>query len=331
MRVFLTGGSGFIGGHVVKRIAEAGHACVCLVRSEPSSDAPGCGIQYVRGDLLDRRALREGMAGCDCVIHLAAAYSFWRADRREYRRVNVDGTRCVMECALDGDVSKVLHASTLATYGHRDERPVTEETPVGPVRFSEYARSKYEGERIAWALREERGLPLVVLYPGGVLGPFDPKPTGEYIQALIRGRMPVRVLENAVFPFVHVADVAEAIVRAAERNDNLGAKYFLVAENLTFGQINRMVQEVSKAPLPTLRLPASLVVATAAFLTLVADIVKKPPAWGMATDQVATMRTDTIFSGAKAERELGFRYTPIRRAIEESVASCMPGSRLPGP
>jgi dihydroflavonol-4-reductase len=322
MKVFLTGGTGFIGSRVVTRLAEAGHDPRCLVRSAPAAGpAAGRGIRRIRGDLSDRAALREGMAGCDCVIHLAAAYSFWMANRRAFREVNVDGTRSVRECALETGVPKVVMVSTVVTYGHRAERPVTEETPVGPARFSEYARTKYQGERIAWDLHESRGLPLVTVYPGAVLGPFDPKPTGEYIQAMIAGRMPARILEDATFPFVHVGDVAKAVVRAAERADNVGARYFLVGENLTFGQINRMIAEISNVPLPAWRLPTPLVVALAALLTRVADLTKKPPAWGLSADQVGTLRAGTIFSGAKAERELGISYTPIRQAIEEAVAS----------
>jgi len=322
MKAFLTGGTGFIGSRVVTRLAEAGHDLRCLVRSTPSAGpAAGPGIHHIQGSLSDRAALREGMAGCDCVIHLAAAYSFWLANRRAFREVNVEGTRGVMECALETGVPKVVMVSTVVTYGHRAEVPVTEETPVGPARFSEYARTKYEGERIAWNLHESRGLPLVTVYPGAVLGPCDPKPTGDYIQALICGRMPARILEEATFPFVHVGDVAAAIVRAAERPGNVGAKYFLVGENLTFGQINRMISEISNVPLPAVRLPTPLVVAMAALLTRVAGLTKKPPAWGLSADQVGTMRAGTIFSGAKAERELGIRYTPIRQAIKEAVAS----------
>jgi dihydroflavonol-4-reductase len=124
--------------------------------------------------------------------------------------------------------------------------------------------------------------------------------------------MPARILENAVFPFVHARDVAEAIARAAERPDNLGAKYFVVAENLTFGDINRMLGEIANVSLPSLRLPTPLVVGTVGLLTLIADITKKPPLWGLCRDQVGTMRAGTVFSGAKAERELGITYTPIR-------------------
>jgi dihydroflavonol-4-reductase len=189
------------------------------------------------------------------------------------------------------------------------------------VRFSEYARTKYAGDLIAWELSRTGGLPLVMVYPGGVLGPDDPKPTGEYIRNLIEGRMPALVLTDAVFPWVHVRDVAEIIARAAEKEDNLGEKYLAVAENLTFGTINRMIGEISRVALPKMKMPDALAMASAKFLTLLADLVKKPPLWGMATDQIRTMKEGAAVDGSKAERELGVTYTPIRVALEEAVAS----------
>jgi dihydroflavonol-4-reductase len=322
MKVFLTGGTGFIGSRTAERLARAGHDLNCLVRKESNTGSlEDLNAALTLGDLSDRQSLLEGMSGCDWVINIAAAYSFWLPRKQTYSQVNVAGTRNVMECALLAGVSKVVHISTAAVYGKPQARPFNEESPVGPVRFSEYARTKYEGDLIAWRLHDSRGLPLVIIYPGGVLGPDDPKPTGEYIRNVIDGRMPVRVLEDAVFPWVHVRDVAEVIVRAAEKKDNLGEKYLAVGDNLTFGEINRMISDISGVPLPRVWIPDSLVMAGAVLLTLIADVVKRPPPWGMAADQIRTMKEGAEVSGAKAQNELGIEYTPIRVALEEAIAS----------
>jgi len=330
MKAFVTGGTGFIGSEVVRRLAKGGHEVRCLVR--PASDTgriDATGAHLVRGDLKDRPSLLEGMRGCDWVIHIAAAYSFWAPDRRIYREVNVDGARNVMECALEAGVSKVVHVGSVVSYGRPAQTPVTEETPVGPVRFSEYARTKHEGEIIAWRLRETRGLPLVVVMPGGVFGPGDPNASGRYIQDLVQGRMPATVLENSPFPWVHVRDVAEGIVRAAEKEGNAGEKYFLVAENLTFGQINRLISEISGARLPRMRLPDGLTLAGAHFLTALARLTGRPPMLGMSLDQIRTMKEGFVVDGSKAVRELGIRYAPVRTAIEEEIASFRPERQAP--
>jgi dihydroflavonol-4-reductase len=261
------------------------------------------------------------MKGCDWVVNIAAAYSFWLPRKRTYAEVNVGGTRNVIECALDTGVSKVVHVSTVAIYGKPAECPFKEDSDPGPVRFSEYAQTKYEGELIAWELSKTKGLPLVMVYPGGVLGPDDPKASGEYIQNLIHGRMPATVFEDVPFPWVHVRDVAEIIARAAEKEGNIGEKYLAVGQNLTFGQINQMISEISGVALPRLKMPDSLAMANAMLLTLLADIVKKPPLLGMALDQIRTMKEGAEVDGSKAERELGITYTPIRVALEEAIAS----------
>jgi dihydroflavonol-4-reductase len=265
--------------------------------------------------------VRVGIKGCDWVIHLANLYSFWEPDQRLYTDVNVAGTRNVLECALEARVAKVVHISTALVYGKPSERPFTEGSPVGPERFSAYARTKYAGDHIAWELYAQQDLPLVMIHPGGVLGPGDPKASGQYIQNVLQRRMPARVLEDVVFTFVHVRDVAEAIVKATEKEDNIGEAYLVGKHYLSMGEANALIRDISGVPLPKLRLPKTLVMANAALLTWIANVVKKPPLWGMALDQIRTMKEGFVFDGSKAERELGLTYTPLRVALEEAIAS----------
>jgi len=246
---------------------------------------------------------------------------FWEPDKQIYTKVNVEGTRNVMECALEIGISKVVHVSTVAVFGKPVDCPYVEESPVGPVRFSEYARTKYAGDLIAWELYEKKGLPLVMVYPGGVLGPGDPKATGQYIKDLIHRRLPARVFEDSIITCVHVRDVAEVIVRALEKGNNIGEKYLVCKEQLSFKEINEMVREISGVPLPKIHLSDFLVMINAALLTWWADIIKKPPLWGMSKDQIRSMKEGFRTDGSKAERELGIIYTPIRVALEEAIAS----------
>lgn len=325
MKAFLTGGTGFVGGWVAARFLEAGHELTCLARPTSrtgSLNRPG--VRLVTGDLADRKSLREGLSGCDCLLNVGGAYSFWRADPDQYRRANVNGVRTVLGCAREVGVSRVVHVSTVVAWGRPATTRITEETPFGPACASLYARTKQEGDLLAWEYCRANGLPLTIVHPGAILGPLDPKPTGEYLRRLARGRMPARVLEGASFPFVHVRDVAEVILRAADRRDAGAGRYIAVAENLTFGQVNRMVSEIAGIHLPLLRLPDPVAEAGAAFLTGVANVLRKPPPWGMSLDQIRTMRLGLVFDGRKAERELGIRYTPIRRAIEEEIGTGPP-------
>ena len=322
MKIFITGATGFIGTHLVKRLAQTEHTLYCLVRKTSNiRELKEIGATLVTGDVTDKNSLLKGMEGCDWLLHLANVYSFWESNKQIYTEVNVEGTRNVMECALETGVSKVVHVSTAATYGKPADSPFVEESAVGSVRFSEYARTKYAGDQIAWELYEKKGLPLVVIYPGSVVGPGDSKASGKYISDLLRRRLPATVLPNSVLTVVYVMDVVEAIVSAAEKENNIGEKYLIGKHQLSVGESNEMISEISGVPLPKIRLPDSLAMFNAILLTALADLIKKPPLWGMSTDQIKTMREGFRFDGSKAERELGITYTPIRDALEETIAS----------
>ena len=214
----------------------------------------------------------------------------------------------------------MVHVSSVAVWGKADS-PITESTPMGAERASQYARTKYEGDRIAWRLHAERGLPLVMIYPSAVVGANDPKATGRYIQNLARRKMPAQVLTDAPFCFVYVGDVCEAIQRALEKEGNIGEKYLVNGANLTFGEINQLVSEVAGVRLPALRLPDGLTAFNARLLTALSNVTKRPPWLDLSVDQVALMRQGFVVDGSKAERELGLRYTPIRQALDEAIAS----------
>ncbi len=322
MKIFITGATGFIGTHLVKRLTQTEHKLFCLVRKTSDvSELKNQGVTLIYGDVTDKDSLLEGMKGCQWVINLANIYSFWEPDKQIFSEVNVNGTRNVMECALEKSVSKVVHVSTAGIYGKPADCPFCEESPVGPVRFSEYFRTKYEGDLIAWELYEKKGLPVVMVYPVGVLGAGDPKATGKYIQNLIHRRLPATVFDDSYFSFVHVKDVAEIIVRAAEKENNIGEKYIAGNQQLSWRELNQMVSEISGVALPKMSLPNGLAMMNARLLTWLANLIKKPPLWGLAIDQTRTMKEGAQADGSKAERELGISYTPIRIALEEAIAS----------
>ena len=322
MRIFITGATGFIGSHVAQRLAESKHELRCLVRK--TSDVATLrelGATLIPGDVTDKDSVLRGMDGCNSVINLAGLYSFWAPERRHYAATNVEGVRNVMESVLETGVYKVVHVSTVGIYGKPADNPFTEESSAGPVRFSEYFQTKYEGDLVAWDLYKNRKLPLVMIYPAAVVGPGDPKATGRYINELIHRRLPARVLEHSVLTFVHVLDVAEVIVRALEKENNIGEKYFVGKERLSFGEINAMVSELSGVSLPKMRLPDSVVMLNATLLTWLASIIKRPPPWGMSVDQMRTMKEGFRVDGRKVEKELCLEYTPVRVALQEAIAS----------
>jgi dihydroflavonol-4-reductase len=321
MKVFVTGGTGFIGKYVVRRLIEDGHQVGCLVRDASRLDGPSSlDFERVPGNVSSLPALRAGMKGCDWIIHLAGLYSMWSPDPDSFTRVNVEGTRNVMQAALECGASKVIHMSTVAVYGKPTDCPFTEESRPGPELFSRYGQTKRAGERIAWNYYQEHGLPLVVLYPGIVLGAGDDRASGQYLRLILFRRTPSTIFHNSRSMYVHVRDVADAVLHAAQKPDNLGEKYLIGKEALTGHQLAELVHDVSGVSLPPLRLPDLIVLAASYLFTGVSAITHRPPLWTLSIDASQTLKNGFIFEGSKAERELGLRYTPIHQAITEAVA-----------
>lgn len=323
MKIFVTGATGFIGSHLVKRLLQSKHELCCLVRkiSPAVVDLERLGVDVCLGDITDKPSIIRGMKGCTRVFHLAGLYSFWEPRKHDFREVNIGGSRNVMEAVLETGVSKVVHVSTVGIFGRPVDSPFREDTPPGPVRFGEYFKTKYEGDRIVWDLYRREQLPVVVVYPAAVLGPGDHQATGKYIMSLIRRRMPATAFTGSVLTFVHVRDVVEVICRAAEKENNIGERYIAGNQRLSFGELNRMVSEISGIPVPKLQLPGFLTMVNAVLLTGLANVIKRPPPWGMSLDQMKVMREGFQADGSKAERDLCIEYTPIRVALEEAIAS----------
>ncbi|HEY6110617.1 MAG TPA: NAD-dependent epimerase/dehydratase family protein [Gemmatimonadales bacterium] len=323
MRVLLTGSTGFIGSHLIRRLVGTSHDLRCLVR-DPGGRAArtlACrGAELVAGDVTDPESVRRAVDGCDAVVHLANIYSFWERDPRVFDAVNVEGTTHVMEAALAAGVSRVVHLSTVEAL---------EQAP----RDNRYARSKYAGEQRAWAAAQ-RGLPLVVLCPGAVLGRGDRKPTGRYIRDLARRHLPFALCTRTVLTMVHVRDVVEAIVGALERPDAVGKRYIVGVHQVSIAELNRMVSEIAGVPVPDRRLPGALVLPVAALLTGLARLTGRPPAWGLSLDMARVLRRGFRYDGSAAARELGFSYSSVREAVAEMLgvgAGRGPGSGVRDP
>jgi dihydroflavonol-4-reductase len=322
VKVFLTGGTGFIGKHLAKRLLKEGHHLRCLVRdARRAVDLQALGAELVKGDVNDRAALRAGMQGCDWLFHLANLYSMWEPDPGCFTRVNVEGTCNLMETALEMGIKKVVYVSTAAVFGKPQEIPFSELCLPGPHLFSEYARTKAAACELAWDLYRLHGLPLVVLYPGIVLGAGDQKASGQYIKDIIFHRVPSTIFHHSRVTYVYVGDVVEALLSAAEKPEATGQKYLVGGHVLDGAAYASTISRISGVPLPRLHFPDFLVTAAAHILTGLALLTRCPPGWGLSVDAARTVKEGFVFDGSKAARDLEICYTPIELAISEAVAS----------
>ena len=259
------------------------------------------GVEYV--DVLDGPRLEREMRGCDAVLHVAALYSYDRRDEAALARVNIEGTRTVLEAAARAGIGRVVHTSTAGTCGPVPGRPATESD--GPPDWElavPYKRTKLEAERLAL----DAG--AVVVNPTTPVGDGDtrPTPTGAMIRGVASGRFRGYVPTTGL-NVVDVRDVALGHALAVERG-RPGERYLLGGTDVWLRDFFALVAEAAGRPRPRLRVPYPVARAAAALRLVNAN-------------EVALARLPMFFSSAKAEQELGYRSSPIEPAIARAVAS----------
>lgn len=320
MRVYVTGATGFIGRHVVQRLRRAGFEVRCLVRNiQKAKFLLDLGAEVVQGDVTNHATIAESMRGCEAVVHLANVYSMWLLQGDEFEKVNITGTRLVVESACDAGIKKFVYVSTVAIYGEPRESPFTETSEPGKKMLSRYARSKAEGNRIAWQIAAERNLSLVVLYPGIVLGAGDDKASGQYIQDIIFRRVPSTIFHSSKAVYVYVEDLAECIFQALVRSEAGGQRYLIGTECLDGRSYAKLISSVAGVKLPWFHFPDPIVILASYLFSAIARVLRRSPWWGLSVDAAWTLSKGFVFDGSKSERELGVTYTPIKVALEEAV------------
>ncbi|HTD52474.1 MAG TPA: hopanoid-associated sugar epimerase [Thermoanaerobaculia bacterium] len=315
----VTGGTGFIGAHVVRALLAKRRSVRCLVRSESRrSNLEGLNVEIVVGDVTDPASLAPAMTGVQTVFHCAADYRLSVPDPRPLFECNVVGTENVMRAASQARVEKVVHTSSVGALGRTaDGSPATEDTPVAPSSLiGPYKRSKYEAERVAeqWS---ERGLPVVIVNPSTPVGELDvkPTPTGQMIVDFLNRRMPAYV--DTGLNLIDVRDVAEGHILAAERG-RVGQKYILGNRNMTLKEILDALSRLTGIPSPRIQLPYWIPLAAAAVDAAKSRITGRAPR--IPLEGVRMSRYRMFFDPSRAVRELGLAESPVDEALARAVA-----------
>src|SRR5207247_10181001 len=305
-----TGGTGFVGATVVRELLAQRRAVRVLARPRGDRRAlAGLDVEICEGDLLDAASVQRAVKGVDVVFHVAADYRLWAPDSEELHRVNVGGTRAVLEAAGAAGVSRVVYTSTVGALGiPEDGVPGTEETPVSlRDMIGPYKVSKFLAEQVALGFAHQ-GLPVVVVNPSAPVGPWDvkPTPTGRMIVDFLEGRMFATM--DTGLNLVHVRDVARGHLAAAERG-RAGERYILGHENRSLGEIGALLAEISGGRPPRLRVPYAVAWCGAACMEGFARVSGRPPKVPLSAVRMARKRM--YFSAAKAVRELGLPQTDV--------------------
>ena len=318
MDVFLTGGTGFIGSHVVRALVARGERVRCLYRpNSERSDLLDLAVDWVLGDVTDRESLKRAMTGVDTVFHCAADYRLYARDPSELYRNNVEGTRNVLELAAELGVGKVVYTSSVGTLALHGRGSANENARARiDDMVGDYKRSKFLAEQIAeeWI---QRGLPVVVVSPSTPIGERDvkPTPTGRIIVDFLNGRLPAYV--DTGLNVVDVRDVAEGHLLAAERG-RPGEHYILGNRNLTLEQMLGLLASLTGRRPPRFKLPHWVPLAIAHVEAPVARWLGRDPR--VPLDGVRMSRSFMFFDTSKAVRELGVPQSPIETAFERAVS-----------
>ena len=316
MRVFVTGATGFIGGHVVRKLRERGDDVVALVRRPAKARAlEELGCELVAGSLADTDAIREGMAGSDAVVHGAAIYEVGIPERehRAMYEANVVGTETVLRAALEAKVPKVVYISTVAAFGNTKGEVVDEgyEHP-GTSYTSYYEQTKVEAHRLAKRMIAEDGLPAVLVQPGGVYGPNDHSALGRQMNQFLAGRLPMLPFPETGFNLVHVEDVAEGVLLALDKG-GIGEAYVLGGQITTMRDLMDTLARVSDRKPPKRTMPTGVLKAMAPLGPVVGKLMGQGP---NLRELIST--ADNVTFWAKHDKAMaGLGYSP--RGLEQGL------------
>jgi len=311
--VLVTGGSGFIGGAILRRLVQDGVEVRALARSDAAETAVrALGAKAVRGDVLDPGALHRCMDGCAAVFHVAGVNAMCRRDPTPMFRANVLGAELVVRAAAAAGVRRVILTSSAATIGEAPGEIGREDSSHRGSFLSRYERSKHMAERRASEAATEVGLELVVTNPASTHGPGRTDGSARLLVAAAQGRLPVAVA--TVLSLVDIGDCAAGHVLAAERG-RPGERYLLCGASLPSFELVDMVASLTGVRRPR-RLPRAAVALAGTLGDAAGRVLNRDPIF--CSELAKTILNGHRFDGSKAERELGLRYTPIEVTLRRT-------------
>lgn len=312
-KVFVTGATGLLGTNTVINLLQYDYSVTALVRKKSSwMGEKSENLRFIEGDLFSD--ISEHLQDVDAVIHIAAETSQNLLSYEDYKKTNYDATAHLFAQATEAKVKKFLFVSTANTlgYGNSADRGNELAPQLYPFTRSYYAKSKLEAENDL--LQQDRKTNVIVVNPTFMIGAYDHKPSSGKI-IFWAWKKKVVFYPKGGKNFVHAEDAAEGIIKAVEQGKS-GEKYLLANENLTYKEFFRKVNAISgqnpfMIPIPNLVL---------VMLGVIGDGLRKLKIkTGLSSANTKALRIDNFYSNKKSVEELGIRYQPIDKAIEDAI------------
>jgi len=315
MKAFVTGGSGFIGRHVVRKLLEHGYEVSALARTEQSAAVLAeMGATVVPGNIIDTVSMSDGMQGSEVVFHIAGWYKYGTADWTQAETINVRGTRKVLRLAHQLDIPKIIYTSTINVFGDTKGELVDETFFQGGPFLSEYDRTKWLAHyKVALPLLE-KGAPIIIVMPGPVYGPGDTGIVAEMMRLFYKG-IPAVPGPTTTITYTHVEDVAEGHILAAEKG-RIGESYILAGPAVPLGEMADFWSHLTGKSAPPIRLPADLLRPFAPLMGMVNTFLPLSPVFSQ--EIVGTLGTTYMARSDKARVELGWNTRPLQTGMVET-------------
>ena len=318
MKTLVTGATGLIGSSLVRELQKDGKEVKVLIREKSDTSLiDGLDLERCYGDIRNGDSVKRALEGCDTFYQTAALYATWVPDKKLLYDINVEGTKTALNAALEKGVEKVVYTSSVASIGPQGaDKEANEESEFTLQNSGEhYCISKYLGEIEAKKICE-RGLPVVIVNPSGVIGVRDikPTPTGQIIVNLLNKKLPGYL--DGGMNMVDVEDVARGHILAAQHG-RVGERYILGNENMTLQAYFNLVCEVAGIKPPTMKIPGTVAIAAAYFYQFISKLTGRPP---LMTVPLARLGASyAYYDVSKAVNELGLPRTPIKETIGKAV------------
>jgi dihydroflavonol-4-reductase len=316
-KVFVTGGTGFVGANLIRLLMRQGFQVKALVR--PSSvleNLDGLDLEIVQGDLNDSN-IWTAMKGCSALFHVAAHYSLWHSDRDQLYRNNVLGTRAILQAAKRADVGRIVYTSSVAAIGAGHHGEVLDETHQTPIDLliGDYKKSKFLAEQEA-KKAADAGQDIVIVNPTSPVGAWDrkPTPTGDIILRFLRRQMPFYL--NTGLNFIDVEDVAWGHLLALHRGVS-GKRYILGHQNMTLKSMLDLLAELTGIPSPTVRIPYWIPFASAWVDEKILLRLGKHPS--LALDSVRMASQTMHYDSTLAQHQLELPQSGVLAALTRAI------------
>jgi nucleoside-diphosphate-sugar epimerase len=311
---FVTGGTGFVGLNLIAELRSRGWDVTACHRQSSNLDLiRRFGPRLVVADILDRAALENGMPQRpDAVFHLAGSVNFWAPRRSEQTRINVEGTRNVVEAALARKAQRFIHMSSLAAWGPGDGDVIDESSPSrAPGHRVNYFRTKWLAEQEVQR-GIERGLKAVFINPANILGPYDPNTWSRAFTLVKQGKMPL--VPAGAAPWCHVREVVRATVAAVEKG-GIGERYLLAGSHASYRELFSLVSELLGRAPPRVA-PTWVLLVLAQLSDWASRITGKEP--DITPEMAQLLGASFEVRSSKAERELGYQSVPFREMVQDT-------------